>query len=233
MSATKATSEAKSTGAHIRVRRYSGLARLNHWVVALCFVGLLLSGLSLFHPTFWQLSALFGGGQTVRWLHPWLGVGMALSFAGLFLRFFWANLPELTDFVYVARIRHVLSGNDHYLPELGKYNAGQKFVFWSQSVCVALMIVTGIALWDQGLTWVEPYLGFKVTIEQKRWAALLHSVAAIVMVSVWIIHVHAAFWVKGTMSAMLSGFVTGGWGWRHHRKWLKKEVDKGRFEKAA
>ena len=53
MSATKATSEAKSTGAHIRVRRYSGLARLNHWVVALCFVGLLLSGLSLFHPTFW------------------------------------------------------------------------------------------------------------------------------------------------------------------------------------
>jgi formate dehydrogenase subunit gamma len=27
--------------------------------------------------------------------------------------------------------------------------------------------------------------------------------------------------------------VSGGWGWRHHRKWLRKEVDKGEIGKAA
>ena len=220
-------------GAHIRVRRYSGSARLNHWVVAVCFVVLLLTGLSFFHPAFWKLNALFGGGATARWLHPVAGVVLTVSFLGLFLRFLWQNLPETTDFVYLARIRHVLAANDQYLPEIGKYNAGQKFVFWSQSVGVAVMLITGVMLWDTGLAWVEPLLGLKVTIEQKRWAALIHAVAAIAMTVVWIIHVHAAFWVRGTMSAMIGGTVSGGWGWRHHRKWLRKEVDKGKFEKAA
>ncbi|MDX2203199.1 MAG: formate dehydrogenase subunit gamma [Hyphomicrobiaceae bacterium] len=213
-------------GARVRVRRYSGMARVNHWVVAITFVLLMLSGAALFYPTFFGLTALFGGGQMARWLHPWLGVILAVSFLGLFFRFFWANLPESTDFVWLARIRHVLRGHEEYLPEIGKYNAGQKFVFWSQFVLVAVMFVTGIGLWDQGLAFVEQTIGFKATIDQRRWAALLHASAAILAVTIWIIHVYAAIWVRGTMSAMLSGVVTGGWAWRHHRKWLRKEVGK-------
>jgi formate dehydrogenase subunit gamma len=30
---------------------------------------------------------------------------------------------------------------------------------------------------------------------------------------------------------MTRGSVTGGWGWRHHRKWLHKEVDKSEIER--
>lgn len=216
-------SEAGS-GARVRVRRYSGTARLNHWVVAITFVGLMLSGMALFHPSFFGLTALFGGGQMTRWLHPWMGVVLSVAFLGLFLRFFMANLPEGTDFVWLARIRHVLSGKEEYLPEVGKYNAGQKFVFWSQFVLIAVMLVTGIGLWDQGLAWVAQTFGFVPTIDQRRWAALLHGSSAILAVTIWIIHVYAAIWVRGTMSAMISGVVTGGWGWRHHRKWLRKEV---------
>ena len=48
-----------SDGAHVRVRRYSGSARINHWIVAITFVLLLVSGLSLFHPSLFWLSALF------------------------------------------------------------------------------------------------------------------------------------------------------------------------------
>jgi formate dehydrogenase subunit gamma len=214
-------------GAHVRVRRYSGSARINHWIVATTFVLLLLSGLSLFHPSLFWLSALFGGGATVRWLHPWLGLVLAVAFLGLFIRFFWQNLPEFTDFVWLARIKHVLKADDHYLPEIGKYNAGQKFVFWSQFVLVGTLLVTGIGLWEAGLGWFESQLGFKATLEQKRWAALIHATAAVLAIVIWIVHVYAAIWVRGTISAMTRGFVTGGWGWRHHRKWLRKEVDKG------
>jgi cytochrome b subunit of formate dehydrogenase len=32
---------------------------------------------------------------------------------------------------------------------------------------------------------------------------------------------------------MTRGTVSGCWGWRHHRKWLRKVVDKGEIEKAA
>jgi formate dehydrogenase subunit gamma len=222
-----------SGGARVRVPRYSGSARINHWIVAISFVLLLLSGLSLFHPSLYPLSRMFGGGEVVRWLHPVLGIVLTVGFLGLFLRFFWQNLPEFTDFVWLARIRHVLTANDHYLPEIGKYNAGQKFVFWSQFILVGTLFVTGLGLWEQGLGYVEQTFGFVATIEQRRWAALIHASAAVLAIVIWVIHVYAAIWVRGTLSAMTRGFVTGGWGWRHHRKWLRKEVEKGGVQKAA
>ena len=214
-------------GARIRVRRYSGSARVNHWIVAVCFVLLLLSGLSLFHPSLYWLSGLFGGGAVVRWLHPWIGVVLAVAFIGLFVRFFAQNLPENTDWQWLARIRYVLNGRDEFLPEVGKYNAGQKFVFWSQSVLVTILFVTGMGLWQQGLTFVEGLFGFKATIDQLRLAALLHASAALLAILVWILHVYAAIWVKGTMRAMTRGTVSEGWAKLNHPLW-HQEVTKGR-----
>jgi formate dehydrogenase subunit gamma len=216
---------------HIRVPRYSGSARVNHWIVATTFVLLLLSGLSLFHPSLYPLSTLFGGGQVVRWLHPILGVILSLAYLGLFLRFFVQNLPEFTDFTWLRRIRYVLSGDDQYLPEIGKYNAGQKLVFWAQFLLVGTLLATGLGLWSEGLAYVKQWTGFQPDIEQQRLAAVIHSAAAVLAIVVWIIHVYAAIWVRGTISAMTRGSVTGGWGWRHHRKWLRKEVDKGDVER--
>lgn len=227
-------SDQSKSGGHIRVHRYSGSARVNHWIVAISFVALLLSGLSLFVPSLYPLSQLFGGGETVRWVHPWIGLVLVVAFLGLFVRFFWQNLPEFTDFVWLARIRHVLRANDEdYLPEIGKYNAGQKFVFWSQFFLVGTLFVTGVGLWESGLGTFEDLLGVKATMEQKRWAALIHASAAVLAIVIWIVHVYAAIWVRGTISAMTRGSVTGGWGWRHHRKWLRKEVDKGEVERAV
>ena len=74
----------------------------------------------------------------------------------------------------------MLKANDEdYLPEIGKYNAGQKFVFWSQFVLVGVLFVTGVGLWEAGLGYFENLLGFQATIEQKRWAALIHASAAV------------------------------------------------------
>ncbi|MBN9264233.1 MAG: formate dehydrogenase subunit gamma [Hyphomicrobium sp.] len=212
--------------APLQVPRYSGSARINHWVVAISFVLLMISGLALFHPSLYWLTGLFGGGPTARWLHPWLGVVLVVGFLGLFLRFFVANLPERTDWVWLARLRHVLAGREEYLPEVGKYNAGQKFVFWAQAFLVLVMFVTGIGLWPVGLAYFEQLLGFKATIDQRRLAAVIHAGAAVLTIAIWIIHVYAAIWVRGTISAMTRGTVTGGWAWRHHRKWLRKEIGK-------
>jgi formate dehydrogenase subunit gamma len=218
--------EHKGGEAHMQVPRYSGSARINHWIVAISFVLLMISGLALFHPSLYGLTALFGGGETARWLHPWLGVVLVVGFLGLFVRFFAANLPEKTDWVWLARLRHVLAGREEFLPEIGKYNAGQKFVFWSQAVLVAVMFITGIGLWPAGLAYMEQLFGFKATIDQRRLAAVLHAGSAVMTIAIWIIHVYAAIWVRGTISAMTRGSVTGGWAWRHHRKWLRKEVAK-------
>jgi formate dehydrogenase subunit gamma len=213
--------------APLLVRRYSGSARINHWITAISFVLLAVSGLSLFDPTFYGLSALFGGGANVRWMHPWIGLIFALGFLGLFLRFFTANLPGRGDGAWLAGLRHVLSGHDEYLPEMGKYNAGQKMVFWAMVILVPTMLVTGLALWEPGLAWVEAQTGYMTTIDQKRLAAVLHASAAVLMIVIWIVHVYAAIWVRGTIRGMTRGAVTGGWGWRHHRRWLRDEVSRG------
>lgn len=208
------------------VRRYSAGARLNHWVTAISLVLLALSGMSLFHPSLWFLTGLFGGGENVRVLHPWIGVVLAVSFLGLFIRFFRLNLWERTDNVWLARLRSVLAGREEDLPEMGKYNAGQKMVFWLMSILIVVLFLSGVVLWDAQHPWMEETLGLTFTIDQSRMAVLIHAVAAVIAIVVWIVHVYAAIWVKGTISAMTRGEVTGGWGWRHHRRWLREEVAK-------
>lgn len=214
----------KHTQAPYRVSRYSGLARVNHWIVAISFVLLMLSGLAFFHPSLYPLTGLFGGGANARWLHPIAGVVLAIAFLGLFFRFFTANLPEKGDGAWVAHSMDVIRGHEENLPEIGKYNAGQKAVFWSQSILVPVLLISGVFLWQSGLPTLESLFGFKATIDQKRLAAVVHATAAVLTIGIWIVHVYAAIWVRGTLSAMTRGSVTGGWAWRHHRKWLRKQV---------
>jgi formate dehydrogenase subunit gamma len=204
-------------GNPVIVDRYTPAARANHWLTASCLVLLLLSGLSMFHPSFFFLTGLFGGGQWTRAIHPWIGVVLFFSFSGLFFRFWKANLWKHVDSVWLMRLRDVLAGHEENLPDVGKYNAGQKVVFWLNSILILVLIGSGLMIWNQ-------YFAGFTTIPMQRWAMLIHAVAAIGIISVWIVHVYAALWVRGTISAMVSGQVTGGWAWRHHRGWLKELV---------
>ena len=52
------------------------------------------------------------------------------------------------------------------------------------------------------------------------------ALAAVAIICVWIVNVYAAIWVRGTIGAMTKGQVTGGWAWRHHRKWLRELAGK-------
>src|SRR5215510_13623015 len=145
MSATKAApSDHVHPGDPVLVDRYTAGARVNHWITATSLVLLGLSGLALFHPSLFFLSNLFGGGQWTRTIHPWIGVVLFLSFVGLFLRFWRANLPVGEDGTWIARIIDVLRNHEEELPELGKYNAGQKFVLWSMAALIIVLFATGI-----------------------------------------------------------------------------------------
>jgi formate dehydrogenase subunit gamma len=202
-----------------KVRRYSAAARANHWVTAICLILLAISGLSLFHPSLFFLTGLFGGGQMTREIHPWIGVLLVVSFSGLFFRFWRLNLPTPDDATWVKALPDVLRGHEENLPEIGKYNAGQKGVFWGMTLLILVMITSGLVIWDQ-------YFATYTTTEQKRVAVLVHAIAAVAAISIWIIHVYAAIWVRGTVQAMTQGVVTAGWAFRHHRKWLREEAKK-------
>lgn len=215
-----APTDSVHAGNPVVVDRYTGGARINHWITATCLILLALSGLALFHPSLFFLTGLFGGGQATRAIHPWIGVVLFFSFAGLFLRFWRLNLWKGADTAWLKRLREVLGNRDHEDPdlvEIGKYNAGQKVVFWAMTLLIVVLISSGLVIWDQ-------YFSQYTTLTQKQWAVLIHSIAAVMIICVWIVHVYAAIWVRGTIGAMTRGRVTGGWAWRHHRKWLRELV---------
>ena len=149
------------------VSRYTTGARINHWITAISLILLALSGMALFHPSLFFLTYLFGGGQLTRAIHPWIGVVLAISFLGLFFRFFTLNLWNRDDTVWMKNLGAVINDREEGMPELGKYNAGQKLVFWGQSILILLLFCSGLVLWD---VYFEDY----TTIDQNTsfWPAL-------------------------------------------------------------
>jgi formate dehydrogenase subunit gamma len=197
--------------------RNSTPARINHWITAACFVLLTLSGLSMFHPLLFWLSNLFGGGQWTRAIHPWIGVVLLLSYCGLIIQYVRDNIWRREDLDWMLAIDKVIVNKEEGVPEIGRLNAGQKFVFWSMTLLVPALFATGLVIW-------EYYFGSYTSIETQRIALLLHSMMAIAAILVWIVHVYAAIWVRGSMRGMTQGYVTPGWAWRHHRKWFRALV---------
>ena len=197
------------------LQRYNDRERMNHWFIALMFVLAGLSGLAFFHPSLYFLSNLFGGGPWARILHPFMGVLMALSFLGLAARLWRANVLTAADREWKQHMGEMLRGEKKGLPPVGKYNYGQKMVFWAMVASLAVLVVTGFIFWRP---WFAPFF----PVDLLRAAALLHSVAAVVLIAATIIHVYAALWVKGTTRAMTRGTVSEDWARLNHPLWHKE-----------
>jgi formate dehydrogenase subunit gamma len=199
------------------LKRYTPQERANHWVVGISFILLALSGLALFHPLFWPLSNLFGGGTWTRILHPYVGVLMAVSFLAMFFRFKALNAMTPVDWEWVKRVKEMADGDDHNMPEQGKYNGGQKLLFWALAICTLLLFISGIAIW-------RAWFGFPAGLV--RFAAVVHAASAAVMIGLITVHIYAAIWVKGTVRAMWYGTVTRAWARQHHRGWYRQVTGK-------
>ncbi|MFG6440441.1 formate dehydrogenase subunit gamma [Roseateles sp. LKC17W] len=201
------------------LRRYEDRDRMNHWLIALLFVLAGLSGLAFFHPSLYFFSALFGGGVWTRILHPFFGVAMVLAFAVMFFRLWRDNVFTPSDRDWVAHSGDMLRGNKAAMPPVGKYNAGQKGVFWLMSLCLVVLLVTGVMFW-------QPWFASSFPILLRRIAVVLHAASAVGLILGVIMHVYAAIWVKGTVRAMTRGTVTEGWARQNHPLWHREMTGK-------
>jgi formate dehydrogenase subunit gamma len=201
------------------IERFKPADRANHWLTAITMILTALSGLALFHPAFFWLTNFFGGGTWTRILHPFIGVVLAVSFGLLSLRFHADNRITDADREWVRRIRDVVANRNQNLPEVGRYNAGQKYLFWIMVATIALLLVSGIVIWQP---WFAPWFSIGLT----RVAVLIHALAAFVLTAGVLVHIYAVIWIKGTLRGMTRGFVTRAWAKHHHPGWYR-EVSKG------
>ncbi|WP_342336877.1 formate dehydrogenase subunit gamma [Burkholderia pseudomallei] len=197
--------------------RYTANERSNHWITAISFVLLALSGLALFHPSMFWMTALFGGGQWTRILHPFVGLVMFASFAVMVVRYWRHNLLDAGDRQWLRQMDDVLANREDKLPEVGRYNAGQKLLFFVMVACLLLLLVSGIVIWRR-------YFSLYFPIRVIRAAAVVHAAAAFALIVGIVVHVYAALWVKGSIGAMVRGTVTVGWARKHHPKWFRESV---------
>ncbi|MBF6623287.1 MAG: formate dehydrogenase subunit gamma [Pseudomonas stutzeri] len=196
------------------ILRYGKWTRVNHWIVAISFVLLTLSGLAFFYPAFFGLTALFGGPEQTRIVHPYIGVFMSLLFVIQAVRFFGDNLFRRHDVQWTRQIRDVLTNRDERLPAVGKNNAGQKLVYWIFLATVPVLLITGIVLW-------RPWIADGMPVWALRWAVTIHAYAAFIAIITLVIHIYSAIWVKGSVRAMTQGRVSHAWARHHHPLWYE------------
>ena len=197
------------------IERYRPNERSNHWVTAILFILLAVSGLAMFHPAMAWMAVFLGGGQWTRILHPFLGVAMFLSFGWLVIRFWHHNLMEKEDVQWMKQIGDVLQNREEKLPKIGRYNAGQKILFFVLIVCMVGLLLSGIVIWRE-------YFSAWFPIGLRRFSNLMHAFFAFVIIMSIIVHIYAGAWIKGSIDAMIRGTVTYGWARKHHPLWFEQ-----------
>ena len=125
--------------------RHNRSSRLIHWAVALTFFVCLLTGMPIWTPVFGWMARLFGGLSVCRVIHPWVGPGvlrrvgddvLPLALATCIssrARAGWLG-PKLFQYM-----RYETDDAD-----VGKYNGGQKLLFWAVSLGALGLLLSGL-----------------------------------------------------------------------------------------
>jgi formate dehydrogenase subunit gamma len=203
------------------IQRYSASERFNHWCVAICFMLAALSGLGFFHPGFFWLTNLLGGGTWARILHPFFGVVLFLFFIVWVARVWKYNRVTDADRQWAKHMGDILRSRTDNLPEIGKYNLGQKYLTRTLLLAISLLLASGIVIW-------QPWFAPEFSVGLRRMAALIHALSAFVALMCFIVHVYAAYWTRGSIRAMTQGTVTAAWAKHHCAGWYQEMISKNR-----
>jgi len=198
------------------VQRYNFAERAYHWINAIAYTYLMLTGLAIFTPLAYWLAYVLGGPTTIRYWHPWIGlVYLATIF---WMHRLWKRdmqkIPE--DEKWSKNLRAYAENRDEIMPPQGRFNAGQKQFWWVMLYCTFILLLTGIIMWipekmPRDLHWVLPIVIF------------IHSATALITIAAFIIHVYMSVWVTpGSVKAMVEGHVSTNWARTHHRLWYEK-----------
>ena len=195
------------------MHRYSFAERSVHWLSALSFLYAAFTGLAMWSHKLYWLAGVFGGGNATRFAHPWAGIVFAVVLGVMFRA--WAGQMRLDreDRDWLRNSHRYAMNQEEGLPEAGRFNAGQKMLFWFQSLAAVALLVTGVVLWFP--EWMPRSL--------RLLAIALHPLAGVGAIALIILHVYmGTAAVPGALRAMLQGKVTHGWARAHHPKWLRE-----------
>lgn len=193
--------------------------RFCHICMIVLFILTAFSGLSFFFPSIPFFSLFLGTPQLSRVVHPILGCIIFVLLLFMFINLVRHNLIHKNDLLWLKNIKNVMKGEEDESIPIGKYNAGQKILFWCIMCLITILLITGLIMWRR-------YFSEYFSINVIRAAIFIHSVAAICLIMLIIGHIYMAIWVKGSIKGMISGYVSRAWALKNHSKWYHDEMEK-------
>jgi len=129
----------------------------------------------------------------------------------MFVTYLHSNWPNKSDVKWLLRAGGMLGGES---PPSGRFNAGEKIVFW------AGLLVLGVAVIVSGFVLDQIVPGLATTRSNMQVAHIVHAVFALLMIAMFIGHAYmGTIGVSGSWQAMKTGYVDEGWAEHHHPLW--------------
>jgi formate dehydrogenase subunit gamma len=205
------------------IERFTLAERWTHWIVAISFCVLGVSGLIMLfgkyvllpvvgHTLFAWLTALCK--NLHNFVAPLFIVGLLL-FIVMYVK---DNFPEKGDLKWLLNSWKLFKGED--MPS-GRFNAGEKAWFWGGVVVLSLIICAS------GLVLLFPNFDqLRMTMQQ---ASVVHAIAAVLVIAPALGHIYlGTIGMEGAYRNMRDGYTDETWAKEHHRYWYE-DVKSGKL----
>ncbi len=220
-----------------KLKRWGWFDRLVHWVTAISFIALAITGISMLIGKAALIPLLGKAGfasaaQISLQVHNVLGPVFFVGISLMILMWVWYNFPTKVDLQWLKEGGGLFK-KAH--PSAGRMNAGEKIWFWLLATLGVVVCLTGVAMvlpvygialpaWAETVPWLS---GSRAEMQQ---ANLLHGVLAVIWTAVALGHIYiGTAGTEGAFEGMATGYVSEEWAMQHHDLWAKKLIDKGKL----
>ena len=205
------------------VPRFGSIDRFAHWLTAISFVTLALTGLIITFGRYlliplighWAFTPL---ANVSKYLHNWSAVPFVIGLVLMLVLWVRDNIPDRSDITWIRQAGGMFSkpGTPH--PETGRFNAGQKIIFWT-------VILGGFGLAVSGYLLMAPF--FFTGVSGMQIFHVIHALIAAAMIAVILTHIYiGTLGMEGAFEAMGRGEVDENWAREHHRGWYEAQIRK-------
>ena len=219
-----------------KIKRWNGLDRFVHWITAISFIALAITGLSMLIGKTFLIPLLGKAGfswwaQTSIVIHNVVGPVFSVGVVLMIVLWIWHNFPTKVDLEWFKQGGGMLAGKH---PDAGRMNGGEKVWFWVVAIVGLAVSITGLTMLvpiynlpvPSWLSWLPLVEGARPQMQQ---ANLIHAVLSLGWTALAVGHVYiGTAGTEGAFEGMKTGYVSEEWAKQHHNLWADEEVSKGK-----
>ena len=200
-----------------KIVRFKAFERFSHWLTAVSFVILGLTGLNI---TFGKIllpvigpDAFSSVSQAAKYVHNFTSFSFVAGLVLIIVIFFKDNIPEKVDLEWLKQGGGFIK-NKH--APAGRFNPGEKAVYW-------LSLAAGVFVSVSGFVLLFPFFG--TDIADMQIAQAVHAIVAVLFVALILGHIYiGTLGMEGAFEAMGTGEVDLNWAKEHHDVWLARKL---------